>query len=180
MSAISLAQINGAQTASATYIQTSPGTPVTASTGINVNGTTLAGYGFATSPWPSTPTASYAAPANLRVKINADGGIQALSRCILDIKWGFVGNLTPGSSSGNVTYFVLPAITTSTATVAQTSGQTFALNQNMVPMTTSAATVSTLPARLIMMANDLVYLAFGGNNVQMSRGILELITTPLV
>lgn len=179
MSAISLAQINGAQTASATYIQSSPGTPVTAGTAINVNGS-LAAYGFATSPWPTTPTASYSASSNLRVKINADGGIQALARCTLDLKWGLVTNLTSGSTSGPSTYFILPAITSTTATVAQTSGQTFALSSNIVTMTTSPSAVSTINAKIIMMPGDLIYVAFGSSNVQMSRGILELMTSPLV
>lgn len=181
MSAIALAQINGTQTASATYIQTSPGTQVTASNGISINGSVV-GYGFTTSPWPTTPTASYSNTSNLKVKLNADGGIQAVAPCVLEIKWSFVGNLTSGASTGVVNYFTIPAVTSSTATVAQTSGATYPLHVQTVTMSTTYPNYPTplLISRYIMKTGDVVYVAFGQSTVQMSRGILELVTSPLV
>lgn len=178
MSAISLRSVNGQSTSSLTYFQTNPNTGLALGTLVSPGGNAL-GYTSSTTPWASTPTASFQ-PSSSCVTVNSDGSITATARCHLSIAWSATFYVSSGTASAGC--IIAPSTSSNEAAYSQTRGQTVILyNNGTVSLNTSAQVLPTVTAEFIANPGD-VYncLVTGTASAMMRQGILRICTKPCI
>jgi hypothetical protein len=177
MSAVFCVSLNQNKTSTATYIQTSPGTPV------NVSNTTVANLGlsYATSPWSTTATSSLNL-SSIGATISSNGIITATTSCRLRIVVGMC--LGVGTSAGSIVFYSLvPMSSTYEAKYSQTNGVTYPrdLQFGTTGTSTNTSQVPTLRGDFIAKAGDQFGIAFGGSTaIVMSNALITLTTEPII